>query len=1183
MKCKPIQYIGMLLCTGLMLFSSCTREESFEGPGNGNGSKLEGEGFLSLGFHTGDLSALTRSETPGSAAEQRVNAVRVVLYDDGTEGDEPTVQYVFHYNISTNPTPGDGNDYFIGDGLYINGTHYGSLALYNGNIDATQFITYAQGIERKNYQMLVIVNPTYEASTTAGSNNLTVAQMEAGTEAKSPIDVYWRTRKGQPLSLMTDPDVDANHLVPLSHTEISGYGGIADNNGSGNFLMTNVQDLIQIAAEDIPVSKTAAHANPFEITVDRMVAKIIVQKESDGSDVTVPSGASVYDVAYLLDRQNRYSHWWRNLNFLKGRSEWDSNSDLLEEPGDNSTRDERYAMSPNFGDLLGGWIYSANYFFYEPDNSTSNLSESDFKALSGPGSAVGQYLLENALNPNLYTWGDDYYTRVLIRANYCPAGITKGESYYVYNGKAISQTQMNTYRSAVETLALNLGALTGSSGNYTPVDGIFPATSADEPAGMSGLYYAIFKVEYYGLIPPATGSDVLSGSRTESFDGSVAYGIGYYYKGINYYAAPIRHFDFSDGSVDNPSADTYGYYGVVRNNIYTVTIRSINGPGSSTPTGSSYISAGVNIQPWGYAGKNIDLGQETPVMTFVTYKYYLEGGSDPIMTTYDTNAAVGATIPVTSIEILNKYKAFANSLNANKYGNGFIRTYPGSSTVSLDPAQNVVEIEYPELSTHEVKIIYNFQDEIINTRGQTRSNYRGSEIVLLPEVEHGTPIDMAFMAEHAGFAFRKEPQELAGTDQWFIYKGHDYFSESGGGQLPIPSLEEDVMIEFRYERSQFIGAIYVYYYEYNNQHVLLEDIITRNDLNVGATIPLDATMLNAQLQLVNSLGLGTFLPGILKTAPESPTLSENNGKNIVEILYKQGSNPQAYSITLHHWDANNNRDLIPPVQASGLRYGEILSKNYMSELRSQDPSLSHIMPWWIEENGVSYTWLEEITIVSQGEGTGAPVVYDGISYTMLPIPLPGNDVHVYFQYAHTYLDISYSNMYNEPLYLAPGNRDREFRFDVTEGDVIDENTTSFVRDFSSKGYVLYHHEGLPLTITSGGNSFSLKYSPPWSETNVYLVYQGEVLCKAGTYREGDPINLDGHIATINDDLIAAGYAGGSYSGSTSFVTPPYTDWTGEIRVNIVNSIDDTSVPITMQPNKTKDIAIYVNLSYGDGL
>jgi len=80
--------------------------------------------------------------------------------------------------------------------------------------------------------------------------------------------------------------------------------------------------------------------------------------------------------------------------------------------------------------------------------------------------------------------------------------------------------------------------------------------------------------------------------------------------GDTYYYTPIRHLA---PDVTNPTGDTsypLGYYGVVRNHLYNVTINSLAGFGTPvydpsyafdpiTPTNSaSYIAARINVLSW---------------------------------------------------------------------------------------------------------------------------------------------------------------------------------------------------------------------------------------------------------------------------------------------------------------------------------------------------------------------------------------------------------------------------------------------------------------------------------------------------------------------------------------------------------------------------------------------------------
>ena len=71
------------------------------------------------------------------------------------------------------------------------------------------------------------------------------------------------------------------------------------------------------------------------------------------------------------------------------------------------------------------------------------------------------------------------------------------------------------------------------------------------------------------------------------------YGIVFYYEGICYYTYWIRHADDGDPAKISPME-----YAIVRNNIYQLNVRSINGIGSVTPTGDTQVLVSVYVEDW---------------------------------------------------------------------------------------------------------------------------------------------------------------------------------------------------------------------------------------------------------------------------------------------------------------------------------------------------------------------------------------------------------------------------------------------------------------------------------------------------------------------------------------------------------------------------------------------------------
>ncbi|UVV64124.1 Mfa1 fimbrilin C-terminal domain-containing protein [Bacteroides fragilis] len=85
----------------------------------------------------------------------------------------------------------------------------------------------------------------------------------------------------------------------------------------------------------------------------------------------------------------------------------------------------------------------------------------------------------------------------------------------------------------------------------------------------------------------------------------------FYYQGVCYYTVLIRHF--SNNMV--PVLMGYGRYGVVRNNVYQLSINKIIGPGQPVINPPEQIrmtktlpriSADVNIMRWYIRNQNVE-------------------------------------------------------------------------------------------------------------------------------------------------------------------------------------------------------------------------------------------------------------------------------------------------------------------------------------------------------------------------------------------------------------------------------------------------------------------------------------------------------------------------------------------------------------------------------------------------
>lgn len=354
--------------------------------------------------------------------------------------------------------------------------------------------------------------------------------------------------------------------------------------------MTNASGLVDVKAAQFKESKKEAEEATFPdlpiVQVDRILAKIFFA-QSDTMKV-YPQNATFTNAHWQLDNTNKKTYWVRRMTNTAPVTASNGQATGLATnsagPHENVVplvlRQLVYAEDPNWDG------YSVDRKNAESVSAARLLAE-NFNFVA-PGSippgdllhtlattANFDYVLENTMAA-AEQW-EDVTTRILVQGNYVPAGFTNGESYYYYAGAAFKHEdlyRMFTNRSLWPTTPTGLRdavtALQGQHGYDFNVDTV-PGNSLADPNGK----------------------------------------LHFYKNGINYYSVLIRHFD-DDYSLGDMN---FGRYGVVRNNMYKITLNSINGPGKPVipdPEGpddkkQSYISAYVQVLPWVVRTQNVDM------------------------------------------------------------------------------------------------------------------------------------------------------------------------------------------------------------------------------------------------------------------------------------------------------------------------------------------------------------------------------------------------------------------------------------------------------------------------------------------------------------------------------------------------------------------------------------------------
>ena len=514
-----------------MTFTACSNDPEDVVPPSPDGPEGE-KGYVALNLTTA-TALLTKAATTtfGEPEEAKVKNAFMALYD------AKSLKLDYRIDLAVQS---DGVSPFSGTSVSTNAA---------ASTKST-FTTIAQNLVRKDYKLLIVLNPTTE--------------MEAATKEKD--NKYYKDFE----------DVKNQVVTNLGSL---GTGGLME-----FITMTNASGLINVSETMFwPKAVEAEKAtNLPKVAVDRILAKVIFN--TINPLVTLPAGAQFKNPTWQLDITNKKTYWVRRMTNTAPATDTGGGGGLA--TGDAGPHEDSlssllrlyvYAEDPNWDNLsLDRLKYKGDDLPQDSltilgDNFNFLASDTTHGAFAHSLSSTSthEYVLENTMAAD-EQW-EDVTTRILIRGQYLPNGITG--SYYFYAGAAFTHEDL-----------------------YHMVQGSKPW-----PTTPSGLEAAITDsgFEFTANVEPA---DSKAGENKK---------INFYKDGINYYSILIRHFDdsYSEGDMN------FGRYGVVRNNMYKVELKSVSGPGEPTipePEGpddkkKSYISAFIEVLPWVVRNQEVDI------------------------------------------------------------------------------------------------------------------------------------------------------------------------------------------------------------------------------------------------------------------------------------------------------------------------------------------------------------------------------------------------------------------------------------------------------------------------------------------------------------------------------------------------------------------------------------------------
>lgn len=410
-----------------------------------------------------------------------------------------------------------------------------------------EFTSLAQLVKRDSYKMLVLANAE-----------------------QTFIDLSVDITIGDHLSVVEKALDDSAIQGGLLQ---SYFGG--NKEGSHPFFMSNANGLIEIQPSDLQASKADAEKKPIAVNLDRLLAKVVVKEKSGGSGVPDKVILDSKSVQWYLDVINKKTFLYRKFAHLAdGTEENETNSS-------SKGKEYIYATDPNFN---GG---DKNEFKRISDGYSPLMTKwvTDFKEPLDTDPTY-QYVFENTMSLDAQkenAWSN-YTTQIVLEANliYTDFLIDKNKPFdtsdpgrYYYSYMAGNTPKVFSHEQALFWMergfpAEMIGLKEKIEANITHWD-----NSQSEAFNFKALQ-------------PDMGVKTIQ----------TYFGITYHPLGLNTYRIPVKHFKPASG-ISDPQNATYGYFGIVRNNIYTVTINSLNGPGNNVVDPEShYISVDISITPW---------------------------------------------------------------------------------------------------------------------------------------------------------------------------------------------------------------------------------------------------------------------------------------------------------------------------------------------------------------------------------------------------------------------------------------------------------------------------------------------------------------------------------------------------------------------------------------------------------
>ena len=370
-----------------------------------------------------------------------------------------------------------------------------------------------------------------------------------------------------------------------------------------------------VAFNNVYASREQAQANPATtVYVERGLAKVTM--DNFATDYPISGGTYDGDKVVIknwqLDVTNKSTFPIHQANL---KSEW---SDIW--------TTSRFYDNTSSAFKRVYWGTDPNYSGTDYQNLTNckaafnMIANADVKGLAGI--ANPQYCLENTFNLDNMMQGQT--TRVVFKAVYTPKTFTTGETFYkVANNTAVWKEA--DLKQQIKTLALQAMKITDLAEQAKYDVDLTAGSNISGKAGQHLIQEA--NITYSGTpadskVKPAIVNTVNEKLGLKVEGGKITTGISTYLNGEAYYIARIKHFNeltsWTPGDAYGSKNDKYlGRYGVLRNNWYSLSVKSISNlgypevpevkPNVPDDENDKYINVEVKILDWAKRTQQIEL------------------------------------------------------------------------------------------------------------------------------------------------------------------------------------------------------------------------------------------------------------------------------------------------------------------------------------------------------------------------------------------------------------------------------------------------------------------------------------------------------------------------------------------------------------------------------------------------